>query len=270
MSDKQYETTGGPADHWRTAQAAAELLLAAWQDPAKAIPALPDALRPRDESQAYAIQQAVMPALGRVGGWKVSASTPGADAHFACAPMPLTNFHEISHEGRAHLPATAATRGVEAEICFRLKQDLETRAAPYTREEIVDAIDGCHPAIEVLGSRFAGAQPPDPLCALADFNTHGAFVFGAPVAGWRSLDFARETGRMLVDGAEFARSTGNPAGEMLRMLVWLANAGTRWAGGLRAGQVVTCGSWSGKAPVRPGTIARAVFEGAGAVEVAFG
>ena len=35
---------------------------------------------------------------------------------------------------------------------------------------------------------------------------------------------------------------------MIRLVEWLANEGSVWAGGLKAGQFVTCGSWTGKTP----------------------
>ena len=59
---------------------------------------------------------------------------------------------------------------------------------------------------------------------------------------------------------------GNSAGDNIRLLVWMANDGTRAAGGIRAGQIVTTGSCSGTDWVEPGTEARAQFEGVGAVE----
>ena len=70
-----------------------------------------------------------------------------------------------------------------------------------------------------------------------------------------------------VDGKTAVRHTGNPGGEMIRMLVWLANIGARWAGGLRAGQFITTGSWTGKTPVGPNGHARIAFSTAGSLDV---
>ena len=65
------------------------------------------------------------------------------------------------------------------------------------------------------------------------------------------------------------KKIGNPAGDMIRMLLWLANEGAHWAGGLHAGQVVTTGSWTGKDPVPPGGEARIRFDHAGEAAVRF-
>ena len=56
---------------------------------------------------------------------------------------------------------------------------------------------------------------------------------------------------------------GNPAGDPLRLLVWLANEGARSLGGLRAGQWVTTGSCTGTVLVAPGSEVVAEFPGLG-------
>ena len=75
--------------------------------------------------------------------------------------------------------------------------------------------------------------------------------------------------RVTADGTVIKTGAGNPAGDMIRMLLWLANEGAHWAGGLRAGQVVTTGSWTGKDPVPPGAEARIQFDHAGEAAVRF-
>ena len=62
---------------------------------------------------------------------------------------------------------------------------------------------------------------------------------------------------------------GNPAGDPLRLLVWLANEGARRLGGLRAGQWVTTGSCTGTVMVAPGTVVVADFPRVGRAEVKF-
>lgn len=264
---EQHQITGGPDDHWLLAQQAAKLLLQAREDGAAALPSLPEHLRPATEAQAYAVQQASLPALGPVGGWKVGASGKDADAHVSCAPLPLGGLHG---DGAILDPRRFTLRGVEAEICVRMGRDLPPRDVPYSRAEVIAAIDTCHPAIEVLQSRFVDPDVQDRLSQLADLISHGALIVGPPIAAWQDMDLAREDVRVMVDGAEQIRRTGNPAGEMIRLIVWLANAGSHRAGGLRAGQVITTGSWTGKTIVGPEARAQAVFARAGTVSVRFG
>jgi 2-keto-4-pentenoate hydratase len=49
---------------------------------------------------------------------------------------------------------------------------------------------------------------------------------------------------------------------MMRLMLWLANQGAVWAGGIKAGQVVTCGSWTGKTRLPEGATALTSFDGA--------
>jgi 2-keto-4-pentenoate hydratase len=221
-------------------QAAASILLAA-RNGTLAAP-LPPELRPRTEADAYEIQRLTVASLGPIGGWKVGAGGP--DAAPACAPMPQAGLHEAP----ATLHGAAfTTRDVESEIAFVLGRDLPPRDAPYTRADIVAAIESAHPAIEVLQSRFGEPDGVDALSNLADLIRHGAFITGNAIPGWEHIDFGHVTVTQTI-GEAVTHARGNPAGDMIRLVAWLANTGAVWAGGLRAGQVVTCGSWTGSTP----------------------
>ena len=219
---------------------AADLLLAARHDSAKRLADLPDALRPTELATAYAIQHRIMGALGAIGGWKVGA--PGPEAPPICAPLPVVGIVASP----ARLP-TAAThmRGIEAEVAFRIGRDLPPRATSYSREEVMAAMATAHPAIETLESRYLDMDKVAMPSNVADSQGHGGFVYGPGRADWHGIDFVHETVEQAIDGAAIQR-TGNPAGDMVRLVVWLANVGSAWSGGLKAGQFVTCGSWTGK------------------------
>jgi 2-keto-4-pentenoate hydratase len=223
----------------------------------------PDDLRPHTEADAYAIQRLTTATLGLIGGWKVGA--PGPDAPPSCAPMPQAGLHTAP----ATLPSAAfTTRDIESEIAFILATDLPPRATPYARHEIIAAIATCHPGIEVLQSRFANPAAATPLSNLADLIRHGAYITGAAIPDWQSIDFAAVEVTQTINGDALTRQ-GNPAGDMVRLIVWLANTGAVWAGGLRAGQVITCGSWTGATPSPVGAQVAAAFTCAEAVELAF-
>jgi 2-keto-4-pentenoate hydratase len=219
---------------------AAGLLLAARSDPSRKLADLPAALRPADKAAAYAIQQKVAASFSGIGGWKVGA--PGPDGPPQCGALPAS--------GVVPSPATLSAqthtlRGIEAEVCFRMATDLPPRETPYTRAEVIAAIAAAHPAIEVLESRYLNADAVDPLTNLADTQSHGGFVYGPGTENWQGIDFGHEMVEQFVDGELQMSRTGNPAGDMIRLIVWLADEGAVWAGGLKAGQIVTCGSWTG-------------------------
>jgi len=240
---------------------AARLLLSARRDLTQRLHSLPEAIRPKTEAQAYLIQRAIMDDLGGIGGWKVG--SPNPDGPVTCAPLPAAAIQD------SPATITGSDRLVEAEIALRLAHDLPPRDQPYARAEVLAAIASAHPAIEVLQSRYLDVAAVDPLSALADSLSHFGLVVGPAIPNWQSLDLETETVRLSANGADVKTGNGNPAGDMIRMLLWLANEGAHWAGGLHAGQVVTTGSWTGKDPVPPGGEARIRFDHAGEAAVRF-
>lgn len=219
---------------------------------------------PEDEAQAYRIQALVMPHLGAIGGWKVGAASP--DAAPSCAPMPANGLVRDGHQ----FDSTEFTqREVESEICFRLAHDLPPRPAPYTRADIIDAIAACHPGIEILQSRLANPAEASPLALLADFIQTGAYAVGDPIPDWQDLHFPAVTVTQRITGGPFRQARGNPAGDMIRLIQFLANQGAVWAGGVRAGQIVTCGSWTGKTAAPAGSTVTTAFGCGEAVSVGF-
>lgn len=243
---------------------AARLLLSARRDPTQKLHGLPEAMRPKSEEQAYLVQRAVMAELGGIGAWKVGSSSPTGP--FTCAPLPAAGVQDSpGHVSTEH----CTDQGVEAEIAVRLARDLPPRDAPYGSEEVLAAIASAHPAIEVLQSRYVDPDRVDPLSALADSLAHFGLVVGPAIARWQSIKLEAEQVALIVNGQEMKRCTGNPGGDMLRLLTWLANHGARWAGGLRAGQYVTTGSWTGKDFVSPGAEVRIAFDHAGSAALRF-
>ena len=142
------------------------------------------------------------------------------------------------------------------------------RDAPYSREEVLDAIESLHPTLEVVDTRFT-ALDQDPLSHMADQTSHGALVVGPAVADWRGIHPPALPVRLSFNGTVAVEHVGgNTAGDPIRLLVWLANEGARRQGGLKAGMVVTTGSCTGNILVPAGTRVRAEFTGVGAVETA--
>jgi 2-keto-4-pentenoate hydratase len=239
----------------------ANILLAARADPAHRPAGLP--MAPPDAAEAYAIQALIQSHLGPIGGWKVGLSPAGV---FTCAPLPASHvMPSPAHVNQAECP----DRGVEAEIAVRIGTDLPPRETPYTRDDVLAAIASAHPAIELLQSRYADVNAVDPLTNLADSLSHYGFVWGDAIEGWQSIDLVAETVGVVVDGTEIKRCQGNPAGDMIDLVIWLANHGSHWAGGLQAGQFVTTGSWTAKDFVPAGAHVRMVFDHCGSVEATY-
>ena len=241
----------------------AALLLAARQDPSKKLATLPPDLIPADFAAAMVTQQKVAASYS-IGGWKVGA--PGGGPAI-CGALPAPG---IQPSGTVLSNKTHTMRGIEGEIAFKIAKDLPPRATPYTIDEVKAALGAMHPVIEVLESRFV--EPNDFALAtnLADVQMHGGLIIGAGVDDWTGIDLSKVECRQLVDGAVDAERTGYPFGDIFALVTWLANTGSVWAGGLKAGQYVTCGSWTGANRVGPNAKVSVAFSGVGVAEVSYG
>lgn len=228
-----------------------------------AIDELPPDLRPTSLTEAYVVQDTIATAYGEVGGWKVGA--PTADAEPMFAPMPKVGIAPSGAVLRG-----IRYRGIEAEVAFLLGRDLPLRANGYTREEVLAAVASCHPAIEVLESGLVDPMKADRLSMIADLQMHGAFLYGAAIADWRTIDFTREKVTLAVDGSVRVEKQGsNTSGDLLRLLPYLANEGSVRTGGLKAGQWITTGSWTGNIQAMPHSSVDVTFGTLGRVGVRF-
>jgi 2-keto-4-pentenoate hydratase len=246
---------------------AANLLMDARRTGAS-IQQLPEPLRPVTLDESYFIQDQLAQSYGEIAGWKVGAPTPEATPIFA--PMP-----EIWLAPAAAPSPRAQQRfhGVEAEVAFLLAADLPPRTTPYTHDEVYAAVASCHPAIELIESAFADptdASLVDRFSQFADLQMHGGFAFGPACPDWQTIDFTRERVTLAIDGSVRLERTGsNTAGDLLRLLPWLANEGATRTGGLSAGQWITTGSWTGCTRAMGGSTADVQFSSLGRVTLHF-
>ena len=219
-----------------------------------------------DAAQAYAIQDLVLQSLGPIGGWKVGAR--GLEREPTCAPLAAAG---ILVSPAAMPDGTWRARGIETELAVRFDHDLPERDQPYTRADVEAAIGAVMPAIEVVETRLAEFPSAPPLDMLADMGAHGALVVGAAVDFKPGmLGAATLAAQQWFNDVEVADKVGgNPAIDIGRALVWLANHCAARGMGLRQGQVVTTGSCTGMLFAPAGSRVRGAVGGIGACAVSF-
>ena len=94
---------------------------------------------------------------------------------------------------------------------------------------------------------------------------------GRPVPDWQRIDFSQEHVTLAVDGAVRVERTGsNTSGDLLRLLPFLANEGAARTGGLKRGDWITTGSWTGYTLASAGSVVDVQFSTAGKVNLRFG
>ncbi len=230
--------------------------------------ALADALDSADE--AYAVQQRVADALGWFSGgaprhWK--SGGPGRTQPLTHAPLPPAGVWAS--------PADASrwpmhVRLVESEIALRLGRDVDAaHAATLDLDGARALVDAMTVAIEIVDSRWRQGLAAPALLRLADLASHAALVLG-PWQPFVPRDWPIQACRLVI-GAQppierrGTHSCGDPAWVLAD---WLRHATTRH-GTLRAGTVVTTGTWAGAPEAVIGDHVSLSFDGIGQVETHF-
>ena len=222
----------------QTDRAAKHLLAARWSNTPG--PCIPEAFRPADTDSALAIQDRVLELLGEtVGGWKCGVPNANTGPIIASIPMSaiLTSSPCAVFGGKGQ---------IEPEIAFVIGHDLPARATPYSDDEIRGAIREARLVLELITTRYADKASATPAEVLADsFNNHGLLI--GPVIP-NVLDHPLEKLHARIHtaaGALFDKVQPHPSGHPMNSLSWLVRFLNSRGQGLKAGQVVTTGSYAG-------------------------
>ena len=218
-----------------------------------------------DRDAVYAIQDGVARATGPVAGWKVGARTPTAEPN----PAPLLAGALVKSPARFD-GAAMHMIGVEIEISFHIAHDIAARDKAVGRDEALAAVGDAFVGMEVVDTRLANFKSVDAEWLLADNQMNHALVMGDRVKDWSGLDWPDLQVMLVVDGSTIVDQRGGlGAVDPVRPLAWMIDHAVRRRGGIRKGQAITTGSWTGLRYFPPGTRARGEFAGLGAVEATF-
>lgn len=257
--------------------AGARLLWQHWQA-GTTLHALPPPVRPVTRAEGYAIQ-AHLPAVARqaLAGWKIAATSPAGQAHIGVdGPMAGRLLSEGVHPDGSMLSlAGNRMRVAEPEFAFRFGVALPPRSRRYEVAEVLAAVTGLHPSIEVPDSRYVDFVRAGEAQLLADNACAGQFVLGpAAPPVWRDIDLSahRVDARVEPTDAPPWGRTGmgrQVLGDPRDALTWLVNELSALGVTLEAGAVVTTGTCMAPLAIAPGDAVQADFGALGGVAVRF-
>jgi 2-keto-4-pentenoate hydratase len=225
---------------------------------------LPEACRPADLESALAIQQRVGALLGQeIGGWKCS--LPPAEGRILAAPI---FSPAVVRTSPCAVIATGATVKIEPEVAFVMGRDLHRRDTPYSEAEVSAAVAEIRLVLELIGTRYADPAAVSWHEMMADnMNNQGLFVGplvpGGFAAALETFPVTLRTPAGVLSVHKGRHGDGHP----LRPLVWLANFLAQRGEGLRAGQIVTTGSYAGAIDVPLGQPLTVTFGDLGAIAI---
>jgi 2-keto-4-pentenoate hydratase len=234
---------------------------------------LDSAIRPRDRAEGYAVQAALeKTSREKLFGWKIAATSAAGRKHINVAgPLAGRILAEtvIADGGTASMTGNAMRVG-EPEFAFRMARDLPARAAPYSVQEVLDAVGTLHPAIEIPDSRFADFTSVGEAQLIADSACAHLFVLGpATSADWRAIDLVEERPTIMLRSQRYVGHGKNVLDDPRVALAWCANELRGLGLTLRAGEVVTTGTCHPPLPIQAGDVFAADFGVLGKVSVKF-
>lgn len=243
------------------------------------IDVLPDALRPADAAQGHAIQAQLPAASGfDVAGWKIAATSQAGQRHInVSGPLPGRILSGLVVEAGSAVSLDGnRMRVAEPEFAFRFGRTLPPRATPYAADEVLQAVESLHPALEVPDSRYAVFTRAGEAQLIADNACCGRFAFGAAAPErWREIDLAAHEVHATVTGANgsvrFTREgVGRAAlGDPRAALLWLVNDASMRGLAIDAGQFVSTGTCMVPLEIAPGDVVDADFGLLGALSLRF-
>ena len=207
---------------------------------------LPEDCRPATLDEAFAIEEATVRQLGdQTAGWKVALLPDGGFSYGIVLASVVKRSEDVVDVREVPL------LGMEGEIAFRFLADLPARPEPYPYDEVAGNVVA-FPLIEIVSSRYADYYKTPVIERTADMMSNGAFVVGDDQPDWRKLDLVNIPVSLTFDDAVVVeRNGGHALGDPLSLAVDMVNR-RRAATGVRAGQMITTGAYTGMNVAKPG------------------
>lgn len=251
---------------------AASLLAHAWRS-GQHLQELPPDCHPGTRAQGYAVQVRWPAIAGRIGGWKIAATSVAGQKHIAVSG-PLAGPVFADRVVREDVPISLTgnrMRVAECEIVFTFRRALDPRPHGWTRDEVLAEVAQVMPGIEVPDSRFLHFERAGEAQLIADCACSRDMVLGAPLdpAGRLASLASLQVQARVSDGRTLEGIGSNVLGDPLEALTWFVNeigaAGQR----VEADHFLTTGACVTPIPVEPGQSVQADFGWLGQMRVMF-
>ncbi|MDH3693450.1 MAG: fumarylacetoacetate hydrolase family protein [Gammaproteobacteria bacterium] len=218
---------------------------------------LPESCRPQTVNDGYAVQQKLFEISGdQLVGWKIAATGQAGQKHISVShPLAGRLLRSRCFDSGVTFPFGNNNMAVaEAEFAFTMGRNLSSRTGEYSVDEVMNAVQSVHPAIELPDSRFQDFTVAGGPSLIADLACARYFVLGDAVDnGWRDLDLKSCNTKLTINGNTVAEGAGQDVlGGPDIALTWLVNQLSSLDITLHAGEIVTTGVCGKPCPIQAG------------------
>jgi len=212
----------------------------------------------KNANMAYLVQHKVLQGLGSHSSfWKVGSTSSEAQKKLGTTePGACRVPDRFCFSDGDRVPVfDSHDLWVEGEFGLRLGSDLPPREIAYNRDEVIEAVDGVAPSIEIVGCRLVkGISKSGRFNITADCGANVALCVGDVNTDLRKIDLPTQTAELYINRTKLVTGYGERAlGDPINVMVWLANH-QRKTEGLKSGQLVSTGTCTGLEKVKPGDI----------------
>jgi 2-keto-4-pentenoate hydratase len=225
-----------------------------------------DDTRPRDESEAATVRDAVMKLRQcRHVGWKANLSPEGE-----LTASPILSEGLMTSPAHISIPRTVSL-GIETELAFRMKRAFPVAGETISAQSTLNAVDTVMPAIELLDSRYEAGCGATRLDQLADHLGNFGVILGNELPDWRVRNLGEVAMSLVLAGPSPETIKGvHAVGDPFAPLVALAKQVARKGESIASGDVVITGSWTGARPVPVESFWKVLVDDNVVLELSFG
>lgn len=250
---------------------ASSLIWEAWKK-GHALKYFPVELEPSNRSEAYQIQMEYAGFSSEpLFGWKIAATSKAGQKHIGVsAPIAGLLLRENIYTSGSKLIFENNRMAVaEPEFAFSMGKRLEPKQGLYTENEVLEAIDKLHLAIELPNSRFEHFEKVGECKLIVDNACAHHFIIGNEVKfHWRDTDLAKQ--KVTISTSRSTKNFGSGANVLrhpITALTWLINELSQNDIPISNKAVVTTGSCTTPIPIKQGDNVVADFGIFGSVSV---
>jgi len=215
----------------------------------------------------------------KLAGWKIGATQPKALARLKIKEPflgPIFEHQILKGTGLKREDVMNFNPMVEMEFAFRFKKDLKAREQPYTKEELIDALESVEGVVEVIGSRVDNVENQGGVMTrIADLGGHVNLIVPQNPSSFNVKDAAKlsfEKVELLLNDKSDTKAQGNyvcngqydpseEKGPLDTCLLCVNRITTEFKRDVKAGQIISSGTMTGKSrELEKGDVITARFE----------